>query len=64
MKKPTFLALLLLTACAPQRHAYKVTFENGDYEIYELNYKPKADAKAIEVDGETVLGVKKIEKID
>ncbi len=64
MRKAILLAAVLaLTACAPQKHAYKVTFTNGDYEIYELNYKPKAGAKTVEVDGETILGVENIEKI-
>lgn len=50
--------------CTPAKHVYKVTFDNGDVEYYELDYKPKKDAKAIEYDGETFLGVEKIERID
>lgn len=63
----TLLIIALFIAaqgCAPKRYAYKVTFANGEYEYYELNYKPKADSKAIEVDGETILGVKQIERAD
>lgn len=61
-----FLSLalcIMLNGCAPHRYTYKVVFSNGDYEYYELDYKPKADAKAIEVDGETLLGVELIERV-
>lgn len=61
-----FLSLVLfivLSGCAPHHYIYKVTFTNGEYEYYDLTYKPKADAKAIEYDGETLLGVERIERL-
>lgn len=58
-----FALALSIESCAPQHYTYKVVFSNGDYEYYELNYKPKADSKAIEVDGETLLGVERIERV-
>ena len=54
---------LSIESCAPRRYVYKVTFQNGDAEYYELTYKPKADARAIEYDGETLMGVDKIERV-
>lgn len=59
-----FALLLIITGCAPQKHVYKVVFENGDYEYYELNYKPRPDSRAIEYDGETIIGVKNIERVE
>ena len=59
----TVALALSIAGCAPHRYTYKVTFANGDYEYYELNYKPKADSKAIEYDGETLLGVERIERV-
>ena len=50
--------------CIPSKHVYKVTFGNGDVEYYELDYKPKKDAASVEYEGETILGVDKIERID
>lgn len=58
-----FALALSIESCAPHRYTYKVVFSNGDYEYYELNYKPKADSKAIEVDGETLLGVERLERV-
>lgn len=43
---------------------YKVTFADGTTDYYELTYKPKQGATAIEYDGETILGVKQIERAD
>lgn len=54
---------LSIESCAPRRYTYKVVFENGDAEYYELTYKPKANARAIEYDGETLMGVNKIERV-
>ena len=62
--KKIFFACLLLIGCAPQKHAYKVTFNDGSVEYYELDYKPKAGAKSIEYQQQTILGVESIEKID
>ena len=59
-----FALLLIITGCAPRKHVYKVVFENGDYEYYELNYKPRPDSRAIEYDGETIIGVQKIERVE
>lgn len=55
---------VVLTGCAPRKYIYRVTFTDGNYDYYELNYKPKADSKAIEYDGETILGVQKIERVE
>lgn len=57
-------ATALASACTPAKHVYKVTFHNGDVDYYELDYRPKKDAQSIEYDGETILGVEKVEKID
>lgn len=51
-------------SCTPKKYIYKIEFSNGDVEYYELNYKPKENSKSIEYNGETILGVSKIEKID
>ena len=53
----------ILCGCAPRKYAYKVTFTDGTVEYYELNYKVKAGAKAIEYDDETILGIETIEKL-
>lgn len=58
------LFCLLLAGCQSQKHVYRIIFKNGDVEYYELDYKPKAGATAIEYEDETILGVEKIEKID
>lgn len=58
------VTMWLLAGCAPRKYAYKVFFKDGSVEYYELNYKPKPDAKAIEYDDETILGIDKIEKVD
>lgn len=57
------LVMWFVFGCAPQKQAYKVTFSDGTVEYYELNYKPKSDAKTIEYDGNTIVGVEQIEKI-
>ena len=63
-----FIAILSifcwLAGCSPAKHVYKITFGNGDVEYYELDYKPKKEAKTIEYEGESILGVKSIERID
>lgn len=46
-----------------RRYIYKVTFENGKYDYYELTYKVKKGSKAIEYDGETIMGVKEFELV-
>lgn len=58
------LSCLLMAGCQCQKHVYRITFNNGDVEYYELDYKPKPGAKAIDYNNETILGVEKIEKID
>lgn len=55
---------VFLASCAPQKRVYRVTFGDGTYDYFELNYKPAPDSKAIEYDGQTILGVEKIEKVD
>lgn len=42
-------------------YPYKVTFNDGSVEYYELPYKVKKDSKTIEYEGETILGVKETE---
>ena len=50
-----------LASCTPKAYPVKVTFRNGTTEYYELQYKPKHDAKAIEYDGQTIIGVESVE---
>lgn len=57
-------AAALAAACTPAKHSYKITFQNGDVDYYELDYKPKKNASSIEYEGKTVLGVAKTERID
>lgn len=64
MKKLLIISTLMLAGCTPVKHVYKVSFSNGEIEYYELDYKPKKDAKAIEYDGETIFGIEIIERID
>lgn len=56
--------LLVIIGCTARKYTYKVVFENGDYEYYELNYKPRPDCKAIEYDGETIMGVERVERVE
>lgn len=46
-----------------RKYTYKITFENGNYDYYELTYKVKKGSKAIEYDGETIMGVKEFELV-
>lgn len=64
MKKLLIIPAFLLVGCAPTHHAYKVTFENGEVEYFNLTYKPKKGATSIIYEGDTILGVKTIESID
>lgn len=57
-------AAALAASCTPVKHVYKVTFQNGNTDYYELDYKPKKDAKSIEYEGQSILGIEKIERID
>lgn len=57
------IAAIIATACRPMR-VYRVTFSDGTYDYYELNYRPANGATSIEYQGETILGVEKIEKLD
>ena len=52
-----------IEGCTPKLYQYKVTFENGNYDYYELTYKLKNGSKVIEYDGETIMGVKDFELI-
>ena len=56
------IALCVATACRPMR-VYRVTFTDGTYDYYELNYRPANGATSIEYQGETILGVEKIEQL-
>ena len=56
------IALCVATACRPMR-VYRVTFSDGTYDYYELNYRPANGATSIEYQGETILGVEKIEPL-
>lgn len=49
--------------CAHKRYVYKVTFKNGTYDYFDLNYKPKKGATSIEYNGETIIGVDSLEMI-
>ena len=64
MKKILLIATAAaLCGCVPQTRIYKVEFADGTYEYYELNYKPKDGAKSIEYEGETILGVEKLQQV-
>ena len=65
MKKIILLAFIAvsLSGCAMKKHIYKVTFGDGTYDYYELRYKPKPNAKSIEYEGETILGIVKLEEL-
>ena len=56
------IALCVATACRPMR-VYRVTFSDGTYDYYELDYRPANGATSIEYQGETILGVEKIEQL-
>lgn len=56
-----FICLGLEGCTATKHYSYKVTFNDGSVEYYELPYKVKKGSKAIEYDGETILGVKETE---
>lgn len=56
------IAAIIATACSPMR-VYRVTFSDGTYDYYELNYRPANGATSIEYQGETILGVEKIEPL-
>ena len=66
----TLIAMLIVLmcffdiSCTPKKYIYKIEFSNGDVEYYELNYKPRENSKSIEYNGETILGVSKIEKYE
>lgn len=67
MKKVVTMLILgttLLSSCVSQKRVYKVTFGDGTYNYFELRYKPAPDSKSIEYDGQTILGIEKIEKVD
>lgn len=53
----------LICSCTVQQRAYKITFQDGSVEYYNLEYKPKKDAKTIEFEGKTIFGVQDIELI-
>ena len=57
------VAMWFLSGCAPRKYAYKVVFRDGSVEYYELDYKAKAGATAIEYEGHTIIGVEQIEKL-
>lgn len=57
------VTIWVLFGCAPRKYAYKVTFDDGSVEYYELTYKLKKGAKAIDFDDETICGVKEFEKV-
>jgi len=64
MKKILIIAAAaVLCGCATQKRVYKVTFAGGEYEYFELDYKPKAGATSIVYEGDTILGVKTIEQV-
>lgn len=56
-------AVLLLSSCTPTKRVYRVEFGDGTYDYYELDYRPKQGDKHILYEGETILGVEKVEQI-
>ena len=52
-----------ISGCTAKRCIVKVNFTNGTYDYYDLNYKPKKDAKSIEYDGQTIIGIESIEYV-
>jgi len=59
-----FLWLFVLAqGCAAAHYSCKVTFTDGSTEYYYLDYRPKHNAKSIEYEGSTILGVESIEII-
>lgn len=57
------VAVILVAGCKPIERTYKVTYKDGNYEYYNLNYRPKSNAKSIEYEGQTILGVESIEYV-
>ena len=58
------MTALLILGCAPTKRVYRVEFADGTFDYYELKYKPKDGATSIKYNGETIIGVTKIEQID
>lgn len=63
VRSAVVVLLAVLTACAPTKRVYRVEFADGTYDYYELDYRPKDSVKYILYEGETILGVKKVEQI-
>ena len=59
-----FISSALCCGCAPKTYSYKVIFQDGTVEYFELDYKPKQTVKSIDYNGETFLGVEAVEPID
>lgn len=57
------LSALTIIQCSPTSRVYKVKFTDGSVEYYHLDYKVKKDAKSIEYEGETILGIECFEEI-
>lgn len=57
------VTIWVLVGCTAKNHIYKVTFEDGTYDYYELTYKLTKGATAIDYDGETIIGVKEFEEV-
>ena len=57
------LPLLCLQGCTSTLCVYKVVFQGGEHDYYELDYKPKKGTESIVYDGEVITGVKTIEKV-
>jgi hypothetical protein len=55
--------VISLSGCAPKLYQYKILFDDGNYDYYDLTYKLKKGSRAIEYDGETIMGVKDFELI-
>ena len=62
--KKLILAILAfaLVGCVPSKRVYRVEFGDGSYEYYELDYRPKTTDRSIQYEGQTILGVEKIEQ--
>ena len=58
-----FLVFNLNSCTANKVYSYKVLFEDGSVDYYELTYKVKKNSKSIEYNGETIIGVKDVELV-
>ena len=54
----------VLNGCSTSRtYTYKVIFKDGTSDYFELKYKPEPGCNSIEYEGETIIGVKGVERV-